>query len=156
MGAIAAAVQWREPSLAEERQRRQKAVDEFTRRLKDNVRPTCIIVFGSVAKGTDRIESDLDIVVIGGTLPARIFDRLDNLARLKRGIPVSIDAFPYTESEFEHMLENKHVTALDCMYEGKPLHGEDFFKRLRVRFDEMAKRGLRRTDCAWLTRPETP
>ena len=149
MGTLIAPVQWRETSLAEERQHRQKAIDEFTRRLKEDVRPTCIILFGSAATGRDRIESDLDIVVIGGKLPEKTFDRLDYLARLKRGIPVSIDAFPYTEAEFERMLDDLHVTALDCMREGVPLHGKEYFDRLRPKFEEYVALGLRRDKVAW-------
>jgi hypothetical protein len=96
------------------------------------------------------------VVVIGGPLPEKIFDRLDLLARLKRGIPVSIDAFPYTEAEFERMLDNLHVTALDCMYEGIPLHGKDYFERLRPKFDEYVARGLRRGKAAWYFEKKKP
>ena len=102
-----------------------------------------------MAKGTDRIESDLDVVVIGGDLPVKVSDRLRLVGRLKWGIPVSIDAFPYAIAEFERMLDNRHVTALDCMYEGVPLHGKEYFDRLRPKFDEYVARGLRRGQAAW-------
>jgi len=156
MGTVANAVRWREASLAEERQRRQTAIKEYLQRLQDKVQPTCVVLFGSVAKGTDRVESDLDFVVVGGQLPKRLFDRLDVLAKLKWGIPVSIDVFPYTGSEFEGMLDNQHVTALDCMYEGIPLHGEAYFKRLHARFEELVKQGWHRTKCVWTNTPEKP
>jgi len=102
-----------------------------------------------MARGTDRVESDVDLVVIGGKLPERIFDRLDVLARLEWGIPVSIDAFPYTEAEFERMLDNLHVTALECIHHGIPLHGEEYFDRLRPKFEAYVARGLRRGKAAW-------
>lgn len=156
MGAVAAPVQWRELDLAEERRRRRDALDEFTRRLREQVEPTCIILFGSVAKGSDRIESDLDVVVVGGKLPEKISERLRFVARLKRGIAVSIDSFPYTESEFEQMLDDRHVTALDCMYEGVPLHGQDYFERLRPKFEAYVARGLKRDKVAWYFDRKTP
>jgi predicted nucleotidyltransferase len=113
------------------------------------IQPTCVILFGSMAKATDRIESDVDMVVVGGDLPQDISERLLRIGRLKWGIPVSIDAFPYTEAEFERMLDDLHVTALDCMYEGIPLHGQEYFDRLKSRFDGYVRRGLRRDKVAW-------
>ncbi|MBI3764415.1 MAG: nucleotidyltransferase domain-containing protein [Chloroflexi bacterium] len=106
-------------------------------------------MFGSMAKNTDRIESDVDIVIVGGDLPDNLSQRLRLVGELKFGIPVSIDAFPYTEAEFERMLDNLHVTALDCLYEGVPLHGKEYFDRLLPKFEAYVARGLRRDKIAW-------
>jgi predicted nucleotidyltransferase len=154
MGSIAHAIQWREPSLVDERQRRAAALKEFTQRLRQTVQPTCVILFGSVARGADRVESDLDLIVIGGQLPAGLFERLDVMSKLKRGLPVAIDAFPYTELEFEQMLDNLHVTALEAMRDGRPLEGEGYFARMRVKFDGLVKRGLSRSRQAWSLPPQ--
>ena len=85
-----------------------------------------------------------------------MFDRLDVLAKLKRDIRSSIDAFPYTEAEFEQMLDNTNLLALESMHEGRPLHGEAYFNRLRTKFDALARRGLRRVKYGWDTRLKTP
>ena len=128
--------------------RRAHAV-EYARRIVEALAPACIILFGSVAKGTDNAWSDIDLVVVGGDLPANIFDRFGRVNALKRGLSTPADAFPYTEAEFEQMLDNLHVTALDCMYEGQVLHGQDYFDRLRPKFEAYVARGLTRGKAAW-------
>ena len=149
-------IQWLEPSLFEERERRRRALTEYTERLKDVIKPTCVILFGSVARGTDKVWSDLDVVVISGNLPEKLFDRLRVVGRLKRGLSASIDAFPYTEAEFERMVESAHLTALDSLHSGIPLHGETYFQKLKVRFNTLvALQGWRRTDHGWVTTPQT-
>ena len=142
-------VRWRESSLLEERQRRSRALNIFVPRVKEQLQPTCIILFGSTATGLDRLESDLDVVIIGGHLPARQFDRLDLLGHLALGISVSIDAFAYTEEEFERMLDQFHVTALDALYQGRPLYGEEYFARLHQKLEQLLAQGLRRSAIAW-------
>jgi predicted nucleotidyltransferase len=148
-------IQWHEPSLNEERERRRVALTQYTERLKDALHPACIILFGSVARGTDKVWSDLDVVLIGGSLPDKLFERLRVVGRLKRGLLASIDAFPYTEAEFEHMIENAHLTALESIHHGVPLHGEAYFQRLIVKFNTLlVKQGWRRTDQGWIASPQ--
>ncbi len=149
MDQTAPALQWRESTLPEERQQRSQALTEYMRRLTAAVQPSCIILFGSVARGTDRISSDIDLIVIGGQLPARMFDRLDTVNRLKRGLPVSMDVFPYTEAEFAQMLDELHVTALEAMHDGVPLLGEAYFAKMRSKYEASIRQGLTRTSTAW-------
>ncbi len=156
MGQTIAPVRIRPPTLAERRDLRRAAVQTLTQRIVAEIHPICVIVFGSVAKNVDEIDSDVDLVIVGGDLPADIFDRMGLLQRLTRKLGVPFDIFPYTETEFEGMLDNKHVTALDCMYEGIPLHGEAYFKRLHARFEELVNQGWHRTKCAWTNKPEKP
>jgi predicted nucleotidyltransferase len=156
MGQTTAPVRIKLPTLAERRKLRRTAVQTLVKRIISEIHPTCVILFGSVAKNTDKIDSDVDIVVVGGDLPSNIFDRIGQLQRLTRRLGVPFDIFPYTEAEFEKMLDNKHVTALDCMYEGIPLHGKAYFKRLHKRFDELVKQGWHRTKCTWTMHPEKP
>ena len=129
--------------------RRRDDACQYAQRLVEAVKPRCVILFGSVAKGTDGERSDLDLVVIGGDLPENVFERIAKVNGLTRGLRTPADIFPYTETEFEHMLDNLHVTALDCMLEGKPLYGTDAFNRLRSKFEEFVARGLRRGKAAW-------
>lgn len=130
-------------------------MNEYVQRL-TALQPTCIALFGSTATGHDHLESDLDLVIIGGQLPERQFDRLDVLNRLKIGIPVSIDTFAYTETEFEQMLQHLNVTALDCLYEGRPLLGERYFERLHQDLEQLLARGLNRSMTAWAMPVRSP
>lgn len=120
------------------------------------MQPTCIILFGSVARGTDRIASDVDLIVISQQLPASLFDRLDMVNRLKRGLPVSIDVFPYTAAEFDRMLEELHVTALEAVRDGVALRGEGHLAELRAKYLILVQRGLSRTAEAWSFQPVNP
>ena len=44
--------------------------EEYSRSVVAAYRPDCVILFGSVARGTQTQDSDIDILVIGGDLPA--------------------------------------------------------------------------------------
>ena len=142
--------------VANGRELRREHAQEYARRLVKAIAPKCIILFGSVARDTDREWSDLDLVVVGGDLPGDIFERISRVSKLTRGIRTPADIFPYTEAEFERQLDNLRVTALDCMYEGIPLHGKDYFDRLRPKFEEYVTRGLRRAKAAWLFDKKRP
>ena len=153
MGKVAFAVQWRELTLSEERQRRQHALTEYVRRLKAAVQPICIILFGSMARGTDRVSSDVDLIVIGDQFPERMFDRLDLVNQLKRGLPVSIDVFPYTVAEFDWRLDDLQVTALEALRDGVALSGEAHLAKLRTKYQTLVQNGLSRTAEAWSFQP---
>jgi predicted nucleotidyltransferase len=117
------------------------------------VQPACIILFGSVARATDRISSDIDLIVIGNQFPERMFDRLDIVNRLKRGLPVAMDVFPYTIAEFDQMLDDLHVTALEALRDGVALKGEAHLAHLRTKYQTLIQNGLRRTAAAWSSQP---
>jgi len=140
-------------ALAERKRLRRIAAREYARRAVKMLRPTCVILYGSVAQDTDVLNSDVDIVVISDELPEDIFDRSSRLRSVYRTW-VPIEPLGYTSSEFERMLENLHVTALEALAFGRPLHGEAYFNRLKAHFDEMVRGGLRRVPGAWTMRAE--
>jgi len=142
------------PTLAERKRLRRLAAGEYAKRAMEMLHPVCVILYGSVAQDTDVLDSDVDIVVISDELPEDVFHRLGQL-RSVYTTWVPIEPLGYTSSEFKRMLENRHVTALEAMAFGRPLHGEAYFNRLRERFNEMVHRGLRRAPGAWTMRPES-
>jgi predicted nucleotidyltransferase len=142
------------PTLAERKRLRRLAAREYAKRAVEVLRPTCVILYGSVARDTDVLDSDVDIVVISDKLPEDILDRMGQLRSVYRTW-VPIESLGYTSSEFERMLENRHVTALEALASGRPLHGEAHFNRLRARFDEMVRQGLRRVPGAWTMQAES-
>ena len=138
-----------ERSDPQERRRvRRDAARRYAGRVIAAFRPTCIILHGSVARGTDAFESDVDVVVIGGKLPQDFLERLQSLLALNDS-SVPIEPLAYTEQEFERMLRRRHVTALDALHFGIPLHGQAYFEKLCATFDQMVAQGLRRTECTW-------
>lgn len=136
------------PDAAERRRLRREVARQFAARVVDAYHPICVILYGSVAQDTDTLDSDVDVVIIGGELPDDPFERLERIARLNDTI-VPIEPLSYTEAEFAQMLAGLHVTALEALEFGVPLFGEDHFARLREQFDQLKVQGLHRTSCTW-------
>ena len=120
----------------------------YTQALVKTLRPACVILHGSLARGDYTQASDADIVVVGGALPSRFLDRLSLLIEVNT-TPTRIEALGYSQSEFETMLAECHLTALEAMENGIPLYGETYFAHLRRTFDNMKSRGLQRDHTAW-------
>lgn len=114
--------------------------------------PDCIILFGSVARGAQGQDSDIDILVIGGDLPASHRERFRLLMRLRPQLaPIQVQT--YTRAEWERMIVDKHVTVLEALRDGKALHGQALFAQWRQQFQHWQNLGLRRTDCTWVIPP---
>jgi len=136
------------PDAAERRRLRRKVARQFAARVVEAYHPACIILYGSVARDADTLDSDVDLIVIGGDLPSDPFDRLGALMRLN-GTIVPIEPLGYSEAEFERMLARLHVTALEALEFGIPLYGESYFVRLKEQFERLKAQGLHRTSNAW-------
>lgn len=80
-----------------------------------------VILFGSRAKGTETIESDIDICVIAET---------DNKRRLASALQVSIeceipiDIIVYTPCEWEECIKDDTSFAKKILSEGRILYGQ--------------------------------
>lgn len=110
--------------------------------------PDCIILFGSVARGTATPDSDIDVVIVGGNLPDDFRSRFRLLMRLRpRLAPLQVHT--YTWAEWEQMMDVQHVTTLEALHDGIALHGQDRFATWRRTFDHWLALGLRRTACTW-------
>jgi predicted nucleotidyltransferase len=122
---------------------------EYARSVALAYDPDCIIVFGSTARNQQTPDSDIDVVVIGGNLPADHRLRFRQLMRLRpRFAPLQVQTL--TRDEWDRMMARKHVTVLEALKDGIPLHGQEPFARWRRMFEEWLKLGLRRTDCSWV------
>jgi uncharacterized protein len=73
-------------------------INELVRRIVDRTRPHRVIIFGSYAKGTATIHSDLDVFVVQETeLP--MARRADDLAPLLSSALIPVDVHIYTPEE---------------------------------------------------------
>lgn len=80
---------------------RNEAIAEITRRLVEVCEPVCIYLFGSVARGDDGPDSDLDLlVVLPDDAPDEIF-RSGKLVRALWGIHHAADVIPWRQTDFE-------------------------------------------------------
>ena len=78
-----------------------------------------VILFGSMARGDAVPGSDVDLLVVV-TESDRSF--LDRIAKYRLSdIPVGVDVFPYTEQEFDKMLEEGNGLIRKAITEGMVL-----------------------------------
>ncbi len=129
--------------------------------------PAAVILYGSVARGTARRHSDIDIIVVADGLPDDWFDRLDILGDARRvGVIVPelhdqeasgaalvsearIQVIGYTPDEFAAMLARAHLTALEAVDHGIVLVGGAWFAQQRERLAALKREGWRRTPRGW-------
>lgn len=127
-------------------------VSEFLDRVNRLFAPRCIILYGSMATGAYVPGSDIDLIVISEHVPRDIWERLHALAELYPP-RVPIEALAYTPEEFERMIDDLHVTALDATTQGVPLLGGEYFAKLRRRTEALVAKGLRRGRGSWVWGP---
>jgi len=131
----------------------QDGIDAYCRRVIDMIHPDCIILHGSVARGTAHAHSDVDIIVVGGDLPEDFFKRLYLLNRLREG-ETPIEAVGYSRNEWEKMMDNLHLTTLEALEWGVPLYGETWFQKWRRQLNALKQQGLKRGERSWSAPPE--
>jgi predicted nucleotidyltransferase len=95
-----------------------KAVVE---RIVAEVHPTRIILFGSVARHEESIESDIDLLVV---MPEGIHKRqtAQELYRRLRGLPVPVDILVTTETDLDHQKDNPGLIYRTILQEGRELY----------------------------------
>lgn len=76
--------------------------------IKADMHPSSILLFGSVARGTDTLESDLDICLLFENLPYRKLDILRKARKLARPIHQGpMDFIAYSREEWlEYLAAN--------------------------------------------------
>ena len=79
-----------------------REIEEIVRRVVAHARPERVILFGSYAKGTATIHSDLDLLVVKDT-PLPLEKRADDLLPVVGGSPVPIDVHVYTPEEVSEL-----------------------------------------------------
>jgi predicted nucleotidyltransferase len=78
----------------------KREIDTLIEQIVARIQPQRIIIFGSYAKGTATIKSDLDLFIIKETkLPMR--NRADNLTPIFSNYLIPLDVHVYTPEEVE-------------------------------------------------------
>ncbi len=95
-----------------------KAVAE---RIVEEVHPLRIIMFGSVARGEQGRESDLDLLVV---MPKGTHKRqtAQMLYRKLRGLPVPVDILVTTEVDLDRQKDNPGLIYRTILQEGRELY----------------------------------
>ncbi|MCE8425611.1 MAG: nucleotidyltransferase domain-containing protein [Candidatus Methanoperedens sp.] len=126
----------------------KQELQEYCGKVVKSIKPLCIILYGSRAKGTFTPDSDADIIVISNNLDQDFLTRIRSLIDLN-STALSIEPLGYTELEFTIMLESFRLTALDAVSEGIALYGEDYFNHLKERMSELERMGVYKGKISW-------
>src|SRR4051812_2459015 len=96
-------------------------VDEIVRRLVAAIDPDRIILFGSRARGDDRLDSDIDLLIVKDTdQPA--YRRATEAYRALSGIGVSKDIIWRTPAEVDEWSEVPTYVTTRALREGRVLY----------------------------------
>ncbi len=127
----------------------QNQIEGYCQRVREEFNPTSIILHSSYARGTNSPTSDIDLIVIGDGLPRNFIRRLYELNRLRDGT-TPIEVVGYTLVEWEQMMDKYHLTVLEALHWGIPLHGEALFSHWKSIFTQWQSSGLRREERSWV------
>ena len=127
----------------------QNKIEEFCQRVRKTFNPSCIILHGSYAREAFAPTSDIDLIVIGNELPENFIRRLYELNRLRDGT-ARIELIGNTLVEWEQMMNRLHLTVLEALHWGIPLHGGEMFSQWKSIFTQWQSIGLCREESSWV------
>ena len=126
----------------------KEEISDFISKIKKGFDLTCVILFGSRARGDYTQFSDVDLIIIG-KFSEKFLDRPLKLLA-KNNSPYNFEIFCYTQLEFDLMFKRGNALILDAIYEGIPLEGRKFFNLYKERMKLLQKQGLKRSNCTWI------
>ena len=130
----------------------RRDTERYVRRILRKLKPRSIILYGSMAKGTYGVGSDIDLLIISDNLPYNFLDRLKLLNEIN-STTAPIEALGYTTKEFEKMLRKKHPTALDALEEGIILYDDGYLLKIKELFEKIKEElGLVKVEDYWEAR----
>jgi len=106
-------------------------IDELVTRLANTVKPEAILLFGSVARGTDDLDSDIDVLVIwdgAHDVPNR--QRRIVLRDLIGDFDHPLDILTYSSQEFRDALQDPRSFASQVTKEAKVVHGLEIILKI--------------------------
>lgn len=98
-------------------------IDTVVRRIVETSSPVGVLLFGSYARGEQRPDSDMDLLVV---VPDEIVQKRAHGAMLRRsvsGVPMSMDLVVVRRSELERWRNVKGLVYREAVNEGKVLFG---------------------------------
>ena len=114
-----------------------------------------ILLFGSVAKGTDHYDeeyiSDIDLIIIAENLSENIWKRNEMIYKSTIDVSSDIQAIWWTPEEILKNLESKYYLLLDALDDGKILYDpNNFLYELKVKLKkELIEKGVIKTEIYW-------
>lgn len=99
----------------------ERAVQWVTELTVRSLDPDAVILFGSVAQGRPRADSDIDLLVIGRFREPRRLRALQ-LRGLLEQAALPVDLHVYTQEEVAVECMNPHSLVSTALAKGQPLH----------------------------------
>jgi len=91
--------------------------------------PKIVMLFGSYADGTFRMNSDVDLLVVASGLPTSWGKRRVSLEDHRQtDFPAKLQTFPYTPLEFLDMCKQDNGIAYSALTEGQVLYIDDEYR----------------------------
>jgi len=125
-----------------------KYLQYFVEKIRKDYDLSCVILFGSQARGDFSQHSDIDLIIVGEFREKYINRGLDIYEKFKGGY--GLDLFCYTPEEFNSMFFRGVVSILDSIDEGICLYGEDFFKSYKNKLIKLKEKGLKKDPPVWI------
>ena len=98
-------------------------IDALVRRIAERIQPQAVILFGSYAKGTATIHSDLDLLIIKETeLPMAM--RAEDLKPMLATSLIPVDVHVYTPEEVEEFGKEQLSFVSSILKSGKVVFGD--------------------------------
>jgi predicted nucleotidyltransferase len=98
----------------------QQEVEEFVDRIKKAYVPDKIILFGSVATGKAKENSDIDIIIIKET-EKKFWERLREISKYCSR-EIGMDVLVYTPEEFEKLSQDREFFKQEVLMKGKIIY----------------------------------
>jgi len=127
----------------------EKEIKKYVEALREQINPKLIILYGSAAKGSFGIGSDIDILVVSDNLPKNPNKRLKMLYEIDP-TRAPIDPKGYTPSEIKKMLAKGHPLILDALSDGVILYTEESYLRELMALFKLARKKFRRFERGWI------
>ncbi len=129
-----------------------EVLKEVVRRLVKELNAKVVILFGSRARGDWLPWSDYDILIIAD-FKEDYLSRLGKVLKILSNLPVPVEPHPYTLEEAIEMLKKGNPTIVDALEEGIVLHKSEDLSKLMKTYEEMKRRGLRRSEVSIILPP---
>lgn len=114
----------------------KNALEAYLKSLSNNVSPSFVVLYGSMARGDFGVGSDVDILVVAEDFPAKLDDRLQLLFNINP-TTAPLEPIGYTPKEFEELLRKRHATALFAMEEGILLHDDGTYLKMKKMYEKL-------------------
>jgi predicted nucleotidyltransferase len=117
-----------------------KDLFRYLHELSAIIKPKCIVLFGSTARGDWDAYSDIDVLIISDDLPDDFFKSLTILYKPRRG---RVQPFGYNSANVEKMIVNRNDFIINTLKDATPIMGEEYYNRLITLLQERERESQR-------------